>query len=314
VANTFHHPPDESPVASSSCFDDKSGASISSYATRRATDTNRTFKACYKNMNSGVNPNEYSSILNCLAPRLRNGRRALFLVGDSHAADLVGGVARVAESADFALGFVAYAGCGYYSPHWVAYQHQMIVQGIRQQGECTWVPYLTRAFEELLRPGDIVLVSHIRPRATDQHATEFYEETVLPLMRAKQATLVVLGDRPEMPISSLEACYNTRWSSTKVEKCQKPRNFVYTHSGYSSGKARGTFKADDDTFAPWAARNAPHVRFLATWTLWCTDTTCGPEVPGTSSFGYHDLGHLNAVGDIYLWPFLCSALSDWGLL
>lgn len=49
-----------------------------------------------------------------------------------------------------------------------------------------------------------------------------------------------------------------------------------------------------------------------------TNTTalpsCSNLVPGTSIPAFRDNYHLNAAGDIYLWPYLCSALTTAGLM
>jgi hypothetical protein len=41
---------------------------------------------------------------------------------------------------------------------------------------------------------------------------------------------------------------------------------------------------------------------------------CSNLVPGTSIPAFRDNYHLNAAGDIYLWPYLCSALTTAGLM
>ena len=46
----------------------------------------------------------------------------------------------------------------------------------------------------------------------------------------------------------------------------------------------------------------------------CTASSCGVNVPGTSTAAYLDQNHLSTAGSLYLAPFMNCFLSDQGLL
>ena len=125
--------------------------------------------------------------------------------------------------------------------------------------------------------------------------------------------MVVMGDTVEMPFDDIHPCVNTRWNTENVKKCEKPKAEVAVSNGRRNGAATGSFQ-DEVVFTTWAERQTPPVHFFEQWQLFCTDTTCGPEVPGTNVFGYHDTGHFNAEGAKYITPYACSALHRWGLI
>jgi peptidoglycan/LPS O-acetylase OafA/YrhL len=43
------------------------------------------------------------------------------------------------------------------------------------------------------------------------------------------------------------------------------------------------------------------------------DGICSWNIPGTNINAYHNLNHLNTIGSIYMWPFLCDAMVNLGM-
>lgn len=248
-----------------------------------------------------VDPN----IAQCLTPDrgAGNAKRALFLWGDSHGAHHLASLTTLAKRADLALAWVAFEGCGYYAAQWL---HTWC--GGRGGAGDSRIPVIQAQIEAHLREGDIIMIANdwseglvegyqgrVEPFWSDH--LRLYEGWLVPLAKRVGATVVILGDNPS---------YTVQYHIEDVSVCLQ--------NGCTMPASAAAAQLPDAPIAEWAASHAPLVRYWRQWELWCDGGTCSWTVPGTDSVGYSDGGHLSAQTNAYLWPFMCSAMYDWGLL
>ena len=78
-----------------------------------------------------------------------------------------------------------------------------------------------------------------------------------------------------------------------------------------------------DASSPYAAQRAAgqsfanefsNVHFFDTASYFCSSGVCGANVPGNVYTAYIDDDHINFCGARYLWPHMCGAFSQWGLM
>ena len=60
------------------------------------------------------------------------------------------------------------------------------------------------------------------------------------------------------------------------------------------------------------------VFFFRSFGLFCTSSTsdgiCSGVVPGTNEIAYTDTRHISRAGATYLWPHLCAAYREYGMI
>lgn len=216
--------------------------------------------------------------------------RALFLVGDSHAAMTVNGLQRAVE--------------GVFSLAWVAIGHNCALdyeggyhsddQGI----DCGfWVRTVMRELEQNLLAADVVVYrlygDHYRSRTND-----FVREVLQPLVSTKQAKLLLVGDGPKLK-ERATYCLPARFASNALERCDTPND-------------QATWGSLDTVLQSYAQLHSD-VFFFPLADLFCESSRCRATIPGTNTFWAFDEHHWTAAGGMYLWPFWCSffAAQDW---
>ena len=132
---------------------------------------------------------------------------------------------------------------------------------------------------------------------------------IAPLTPKKRgATLVLYGDIPRLPNEPDDpsVCLPTAFKPHALESCESPRRDI--ESPWHSNQ--------ETVIRNWRhTHGGGHVRFWSQWELWCDDKVCGPAVPGRrDTLSYTQRGHLNEAGSLYVWPYFCAAMSNWGLL
>ena len=255
------------------------------------------------------------TILSCLtpdrsaAPLQASGRRSvLFLVGDSHAAALSGGMEAAAASR-FGLVWVAnLCGCSF-----GASSRPVFGCGADHCGR--YIEYVNKGLAAQLHAGDVVAVSNgawkmytagTSPRSTrspeSSHAPAIaaevaFVETLAALVASRSASLLLLGDTAVLP------------RLANVPICRSP-SLRGTQCSVDEWQWQGWHEAQ----AALAARlDRPHVHFLSLWDLLCVRSatgthSCGPNIPGTNIMAFFDYDHLSVDGALFVHSFLCHFL------
>ena len=173
--------------------------------------------------------------------------------------------------------------------------------------------YRDHAVAELrvqLRAGDVVAICGLADLHFSRLTLAYYSEVLMPLIRARGATLLLVGSIPLLKASDAALCRPTPANPEAAVNCEIP---------YESAKRPWDYR---DITERWARADA----FAMTWNdtayhlklfdLFCAphEGTCGAVVPGTAIPAYDDKIHLSHAGSLYLAPFLCASLNNWGLL
>ena len=274
----------------------------------------------------------------CLIPE-RGGHhngRALFLLGDSHAAAISHGLKRAVEGFYTVVG-VWRSACGYTSDvhmqdtkwgggrpsqHLDVSSPNRIDDPLYRQAyfNCRFDAYIvavqyrdaiSNVLQEHLRSGDIVAVTGMHGFPVS--LLEFYRDFLHPLVVSRGAKLVLIQDFPTIP--ALPAmCTPTRFNPGAEATCERPYDGVVQTQGYDGEKVDLPIGALAEEFV---SSRPDAFYFNQTQGLMCTSTSetgvCGYVVPGTHVPAYVDQAHLNLVGSLYLWPFFCAAFRQWGL-
>ena len=312
-AHLLHAPPDASPQAPELCFDrDDTLANgprdcfkpwyPKPQVVGRCQGVLAALTECYFNDSKtggawnqterGTKPR--SRIAPCLTPDRATAepdvqRRALFLLGDSHAASFLAGARRAAEMAGMALAWIARGKCGTSNTAQCTKDHRDVATEYQADVQA--------ALREQLRPGDIVMIVEENNEHLNALAIAWYESTFLPLLRERGASLVLIYDWPSLPH---HYCY---WQPNQ-QQCSKPL----------PGPNHLTRAAE----ALAAAHDEVEVFSESSWLL-CSSSVvgqglCGGLVQGTDIEAYSDVHHLTWAATAAMGPHLCSRVKAWGLL
>jgi len=235
----------------------------------------------------------------CLTPdRGRDGKgRAMFLIGDSHAAMFVTAL-REAVGKSYSLSFQALG------------KSECFRLKTSYQSYCT---ALLEAIKKNLRSGDVLLLSfaiwQFSPYKVgmDSGSLENVHEYACVLNKwhrlvsARNATMIMLGDPTPSKQPGL-SCVPTASSPNAGSLCARPVEWSDLYGRHLREQLHILEQAWHD------------VHFFDPRALFCTEQACGAMVPGTHTLAIGDYEHLTIEGSYYIWPFLCSFLQDKGIL
>ena len=242
----------------------------------------------------------------CLIPG-RSGpypQRAIFLLGDSHAASLAPGLMAAVDGAAhvswISLPWGVIWSCDFHNE-----RNSWRFRACEQERQ-----EVDRVLREQVRACDVVVITHLRDQWTDERSSRETSATnarrnlaiFQTQVRSLGAKLVIIGDVPALPINPRH-CIPSAFRPDAVDACRTPALV---------GDA-----IDDVEYKALASADAG-VYYMSTYGLFCdparSSDGCGAVVPGTSTFAYADENHLNVAGSLYLWPHLCAFFRSNGLL
>ena len=233
-----------------------------------------------------------ASVPQCLNPPRGSGgepSRALFLVGDSHAAMSVEGLRRAVQ--------------GEFSFHWAAIGHgcALDIEGGSYDGhrcdspscDCGhWASNVMNLLRQHLKPGDVVVYAisaeHYR-RLTNQ----FMTSELVPLAANTGATIVLVGPTPVIAARATQ-CLPTRFATTALERCDVPRANAHAFGGPMNTAMQALADAHDRVYHFEVAE------------FYCEAMRCRATIPGTSTYWVFDDNHFTQAGSMYLWPWWCN--------
>ena len=300
TASTFHHPPQADPTAEEACLD---AVPLSQYSSIHARDANHAWRWCFHESSP-------ESVTKCLKPDRDDNDarspRAVFMIGDSHAAQLLPMLTKIVERAHMRLAWFAQGLC--------EYSEDALLKRCpgADSSKAKWEEAKARrgavedALSTHLRRGDTVILASYRVPSSNTLA--YFDTFLVPLIKKRGATLVLYGDIPRLPNEPDDpsVCLPTAFKPHALESCESPRRDI--ESPWHSNQ--------ETVIRNWRhTHGGGHVRFWSQWELWCDDKVCGPAVPGRrDTLSYTQRGHLNEAGSLYVWPYFCAAMSNWGLL
>ena len=163
-------------------------------------------------------------------------------------------------------------------------------------------------------------VSYVRLAETALYQTILAQ---LSMQMRQGDALVVVYDRSHMPIGK------TKPGESKVVlgaleqlthyavSADAPLILLGNWPMQGEGAVSLGVQTDDEYYAflePLLTQYPSTIHYVSTYEPLCADGSCYKWLPGTSISLYFDDNHLNTVGSIYLWPYLCDALVAEGLL
>lgn len=238
-------------------------------------------------------------VRSCLTPQRSGGfpQRSLFLLGDSHAGAIAPGLMAAVDGAVSMVWTATGYGCGLLP--------ESIINS-RFYGDPEDRPRLCKAFNnaifdvlrEQLQPCDIVVI-HQERRKFDVNPSlvASHMRAIQNVVHAKGAKLVFIGDGLRLPARG-------SYCITPALRSRCTITFDPTSYSFHDETAYATLAQSDGTY------------FFPIVSLFCdvAQHSCGAQIPGTDTLAYYDDQHLSSAGALYLWPYLCSFLSDSGLL
>jgi len=246
----------------------------------------------------------------CLTPqRGQNGKkRALFVIGDSHAGMLLSGI-RKRFNGSFSVTSYRASGawcCGFCDP--ASAPHFFKSRPAR-----LWNPEACRVFskkitdflQHVLQPRDIVVVSNL-----DYWSAEDRHEANIRLVRAKlrelhrvvqsnDALLVLVGPSPWLSDNGFN-CVPSAIHPDVARNCEISAQASQLRHSLLHGTYADLERELDGTL------------LFDIHKLLCDNKTCGAMIPGSNVFGMYDTNHVDRAGSRYLAQFLCSELSTSG--
>ena len=263
--------------------------------------------------------------------------RMLFLLGDSHAFQLVAGLSAALNGV---MG-VAYAfGVDIRFPRHPAASESALVQPeVSDPRSYTWDvvytedgcpdPWCNVCVERLaqhLKPGDVVAVSvsewRLPSTAHVDKLVQFFRG-LARLTAAKGANFLLIGDTPYLQ-KEPQLCQTPQTSA----QCATPRNLAFSGTSgvcRTRGCHPSVFTYRDTSYANLsaslnaelalqaAAGRAFHLSSSDLFDQLCVSGTCGPNLPNTSTLGWYDYHHLSEQASLYLAPFLACYFHRAGL-
>ena len=262
-----------------------------------------------------------AKVLACLAPRrLSNVSRALFLLGDSHAANYILPLEAATRGRGVELVFAAVGhGCGFNSEAFHAITAMEVARGVSVLPRCLALQRLmVEALQLQLRAGDVVCVSTYsmkfmagwsgtgpRLRAAGVAYDEAFLASVSRFVSSRGASFVMLGDVPQM--APLLAGFGRDCRGDKREqKCLAPLEQLSEVLNVTEAERVYTH----------LAATLPRTHFFRAFDLFCVGGNCsGGHIPGSPTIALFDAwGHFTFEGGLYLSPFLACFLERERLL
>ena len=227
-------------------------------------------------------------------------QRRLFVLGDSHAQQLLSGLQAVFAREHFEV------------VHWTKVTFFDVWIHPSFQSE------LWAALEAHVQPKDVVLIcrrilyfweSHGDGLKAIQLANPFLRNLFLEVLAPRGAALVILDDVPvatELPSICFRRGGPCLYNATSTGNLDMQEVF---------GNAMRTFVANVTNSTALSANVTTSVHFLPVlFESFCTAGVCDLRVPGTETIAYFDDDHLNTAGSLYVGPFIACAFEQAGLL
>jgi len=122
----------------------------------------------------------------------------------------------------------------------------------------------------------------------------FLEELLSSFLRPRNGSLVLLGDNAYL----VDTPYDT----------------TVEHPVRQDNVSRDLLYEREEAMVSWA-RDYPDAHAISLVHLWVNEDGEGNNwIPGTRLNAFSDSNHINVGGGRYLWPYLCDALEQWGVL
>ena len=226
-------------------------------------------------------------------------QRRLFVLGDSHAQQLLSGLQAVFAREHFEV------------VHWTKVTFFDVWIHPSFQSE------LWAALEAHVQPKDVVLICrrilyfwefHGDGLKAIQLANPFLRNLFLEVLAPRGAALVILDDILSIPTDPLLCLRGgpCLYDGNHVNQLNKMEVF---------SNAMRTFVTNVTNSTAQSANVTTSVYFLPVlFESFCIAGVCDLRVPGTETIAYFDDNHLNTAGSLYLGPFLACAFEQAGLL
>ena len=138
-----------------------------------------------------------------------------------------------------------------------------------------------------------------------------YDSFLIPMLSVKGAKLLLIGEPPalrDLP----QVCIPSPTNLNAAEHCESSYGVLYKHEAWDEAPRN----LDDAGEAFASTREG--VFFFRSFGLFCTSSTsdgiCSGVVPGTNEIAYTDTRHISRAGATYLWPHLCAAYREYGMI
>ena len=241
-------------------------------------------------------------------------QRAVYLIGDSHAASIAPGIMAALDGAVDMVWAAAGWGCGILDDRAIAStfstdeeRRERFMHDICR----AWNQAVVQNLEQTLRPCDVVVVHQERGKM-NAFMVDKYTSLQAQVTRLG-ATMVFIGDSPKLP-ERAAYCVPSAFSSNAAARCEQAIDAVNhpTVGQQHNGWVTRTYEEQ----ALSSLAQADGTLFMSIYELMCDSTsqTCGAFIPGTQTLAYFDKQHLTSAGAFYLWPFICSFFRSNGLL
>jgi len=303
---------------------------------REKTEADVTLPPCHVNTNpkdqdikwywhNNCFNQEKEGVAKCLSPamhRSEEGRRkrAIFLIGDSHAAHLLAGLEAATFGRYILVHSTAQCVMGLDLPNFVGYQRYTthVKRLCKRYYQNLW-PMLELA----LKPDDVVIVSMVNSKIESGKVLMGQVHAYKSLANftaAKQASLVVVGDTGFVMMECTPKEIKMKAAAgpfaNAAEKCTEPARhggdstFYYTDPDARYMRVAKQFKnAYFVPLKPHICYDKPQKKGWVRnpdnrWDGWY----CSPFIPGTTILWSFDNNHLSEQASLSLWPIWCRLL------
>lgn len=283
--HTYHEPAGVDPNAATPCFE--------AHPFYHPTTREHYNNPCFFQTGS-LN---FGQVDRCLTPPARTSpatKRAVFLVGDSHAGALYPAVER-AVAGKLSLVMAARRQTQFARPG----------KGDKEGDEANQEHFkndILRSLRSRMEPGDVLLIMNVEGGQSWGHQkyvtsgyTWLLDDVLEKTVRAHNASLILAGDNPQL--------------NRAPTMCQS--NHALCHVDTHEQRIR----EDRDTALIELSEGRPDVfAFIQThlWQVAPGSPAFHGNVPGTTTNAYYDHNHLLSPGTNYLGPYLCDAFNEWG--
>ena len=251
----------------------------------------------------------------------------MFLLGDSHAAKINAGMA-LAVRGQFQLRYFVTLGVGMLSRPQPRPLEEYVEGDYNRGARAVDFPGIIHTAHRLIyqrilaflasemRSGDVLVLMHLNER-WDQVMVDAVEADLMQGVVAQTgAQLIVFGDWPTF----------RELAPSVTQKQSELLPFDYNILHFERFNASFRFAmAVDRLLPPMIKRWSQQAHYVPLFRFFCdaglpTDDhgsapRCAPNIPGTELRGYStDCIHISNAGSVYLWPFLCDAMEEMGIL
>ena len=282
---------------------------------------------CAEISRSPVGPSTSAQVQGCLTPdRAAGSLPAMFLVGDSHASNLIVAFAAATRGRAQLLYATVGHGCGFNSDPFQTGPFERCTQ-LR---DLIW-----QAIQAQLQSGDVLVQAmaghrygaHVSTRGLELRTAWCAAFLVcVPIRSVYLAWLAQVNDPFDVAFLTSVGVTVAAASASLIVVGDSP--FVREHGRQCScagscgsrcdaqiGDSKRYLKITESEAAyTQLAATSPRLFFYAQHDLFCTTTTCGATIPGTSRIWVWDRQHWTFEGAMYAAPHMACFLDDHGLL